>query len=62
MVLAAQLARLNAQQIVNGQIFTPGIAIIDAPQPNTPLGGGEALFLQMRATTLTASRFPRSRS
>jgi hypothetical protein len=30
-----------AQQIVNGQIFTPGIAIVDAPQPNTPLGGGE---------------------
>ncbi|KIN04703.1 hypothetical protein OIDMADRAFT_156929 [Oidiodendron maius Zn] len=30
---------LAAQQIVNGQIYTPGIAIIDAPQPNTPLGG-----------------------
>jgi len=30
---------LNAQQIVNGQIFTPGIAIVDSPQPNTPLGG-----------------------
>jgi hypothetical protein len=27
--------------IVNGQIFTPGLAIIDAPQPFTPLGGGE---------------------
>ena len=33
---------LNAQQIVNGQIFTPGIAIVDSPQPNTPLGGGES--------------------
>lgn len=33
---------LNAQQIVNGQIYTPGIAIVDAPQPNTPLGGGES--------------------
>lgn len=30
-----------AQQIVNGQIYTPGIAIVDAPQPNTPLGGGK---------------------
>ncbi|TVY22948.1 hypothetical protein LHYA1_G008176 [Lachnellula hyalina] len=30
---------LNAQNIINGQIFTPGIAIVDAPQPNTPLGG-----------------------
>lgn len=35
---------LNAQQIVNGQIFTPGIAIVDSPQPNTPLGGGKSSF------------------
>lgn len=27
--------------IINGQIFTPGLAIVDAPQPNTPLGGGK---------------------
>jgi hypothetical protein len=26
--------------IFNGQIFTPGFAILDAPQPGTPLGGG----------------------
>lgn len=26
--------------IVNGQIFTPGLAIVDAPQPDAPLGGG----------------------
>jgi len=26
--------------IVNGQIYTPGLAIIDAPQPFTPEGGG----------------------
>ncbi|OQD88298.1 hypothetical protein PENANT_c004G06730 [Penicillium antarcticum] len=25
--------------LVNGQVYTPGLAIIDAPQPNTPLGG-----------------------
>ncbi|KKK14568.1 hypothetical protein P175DRAFT_0480270 [Aspergillus ochraceoroseus IBT 24754] len=25
--------------IVNGQILTPGLAIVDAPQPYTPLGG-----------------------
>jgi hypothetical protein len=44
-VAAALSARcLNAQQIVNGQIFTPGIAIVDSPQPNTPLGGGESSF------------------
>jgi hypothetical protein len=26
--------------IIGGQIFTPGLAIVDAPQPFTPLGGG----------------------
>ncbi|KAK6380675.1 hypothetical protein LTS17_004875 [Exophiala oligosperma] len=25
--------------IINGQIFTPGLAIVDAPQPGTPEGG-----------------------
>jgi hypothetical protein len=30
--------------IIGGQIFTPGIVIVDAPQPNTPLGGD---FLQV---------------
>jgi len=44
-ICLAFLARcLNAQQIINGQIYTPGIAIVDAPQPNTPLGGD---FLQV---------------
>ncbi|KAE8154121.1 hypothetical protein BDV25DRAFT_167822 [Aspergillus avenaceus] len=28
-----------ALTVFNGQIYTPGLAIIDAPQPNTPLGG-----------------------
>ncbi|KAJ5182613.1 hypothetical protein N7492_000229 [Penicillium capsulatum] len=27
--------------VVNGQIYTPGLAIVDAPQPYTPLGGGK---------------------
>jgi hypothetical protein len=40
-VLAVAARCLNAQQIINGQIFTPGIAIVDSPQPNTPLGGGK---------------------
>ncbi|GAD92046.1 conserved hypothetical protein [Paecilomyces variotii No. 5] len=26
-------------RIVNGQVFTPGLAILDSPQPFTPLGG-----------------------
>ena len=31
---------MQAQEIINGQIFTPGIVIVDSPQPNTPMGGG----------------------
>lgn len=43
-IAIALLARcLAAQEIINGQIFTPGIAVVDAPQPNTPLGGGMVL-------------------
>ncbi|KAL4953059.1 hypothetical protein BDW69DRAFT_195141 [Aspergillus filifer] len=30
--------------IINGQIYTPGLAIINAPQPYTLLGGGKFLF------------------
>jgi len=44
LVLLSLPFQAAAQQIVNGQIFTPGIAIVDAPQPNTPLGGD---FLQV---------------
>ncbi|KAG9231131.1 hypothetical protein BJ875DRAFT_129464 [Amylocarpus encephaloides] len=39
LVFALLVRCLGAQAIVNGQIYTPGIAIVDAPQPNTPLGG-----------------------
>lgn len=28
--------------ISNGQIFTPGFAVLDSPQPGTPMGGGMA--------------------
>lgn len=34
----------SAIALVNGRIFTPGLAIIDSPQPNTPMGGD---FLQV---------------
>jgi len=40
--LISQVGCSYAQAIVNGQIFTPGIAIVNAPQPNTPLGGGKS--------------------
>src|SRR5687768_9064350 len=29
----------SAISTVNGRIFTPGLAIIASPQPNTPMGG-----------------------
>ncbi|KAF4635171.1 hypothetical protein G7Y89_g2930 [Cudoniella acicularis] len=45
--------RLIAQTIINGQIFTPGIAIVDAPQPNTPLGGD---FLQVALDVTSAGQ------
>ncbi|KAK1690627.1 hypothetical protein BDP55DRAFT_753474 [Colletotrichum godetiae] len=40
-VLALFAASGSAQNftIANGQIFTPGLVILDAPQPGTPLGG-----------------------
>lgn len=28
--------------IANGQIFSPGFAVLDSPQPGTPMGGGMA--------------------
>ena len=39
-LLVSQTLGLNFT-IANGQIFTPGFAILDAPQPGTPLGGGK---------------------
>lgn len=41
LVLCLLVRWSHAQAIVNGQIYTPGIAIVDAPQPNTPLGGSK---------------------
>ena len=39
--LSSALQQDNANfTIVNGQIYTPGLAIIDSPQPFTPEGGG----------------------
>ncbi|KAL1987621.1 hypothetical protein VTN96DRAFT_3221 [Rasamsonia emersonii] len=36
---AAQVMGSNNFTIVNGLVFTPGLAIVDAPQPYTPVGG-----------------------
>jgi hypothetical protein len=34
--------------ISNGQILTPGFVVLDAPQPNTPLGGGKLALTSQR--------------
>ncbi|KAF5624253.1 retinal short-chain dehydrogenase reductase [Fusarium tjaetaba] len=38
LLMAGRALGLNFT-ISNGQIFTPGFVVLDAPQPNTPLGG-----------------------
>ena len=45
----------NNFTIVNGQIYTPGLAIIDAPQPFTPEGGD---FLQVAIDVSGDGRLP----
>ncbi|KAK3300427.1 uncharacterized protein B0H64DRAFT_369684 [Chaetomium fimeti] len=39
LLAGAQMASALNFTIANGQIFTPGLVIVDAPQPGTPLGG-----------------------
>lgn len=45
--------------ITNGQIYTPGLAIIDAPQPYTPLGGGMPSQIVPRKTVSNVKGIPR---
>ena len=41
LLVTPAVAQLNFNfTIANGQIYTPGFAILNAPQPGTPLGGG----------------------
>ena len=44
--------------IVNGQIYTPGLAIVDAPQPFTPLGGGKFHFSPTDLIVFVSPRTP----
>ncbi|KAI0664873.1 hypothetical protein C8Q70DRAFT_17399 [Cubamyces menziesii] len=39
-LLASLLSAVRAQTLVNGQIFTNGLAIVDAPAPNSPMHAG----------------------
>ncbi|KAI9036512.1 uncharacterized protein KD926_001723 [Aspergillus affinis] len=43
--------------VVNGQIYTPGLAIVDAPQPNTPLGGGKYRFVLLSHDSSSDTEF-----
>lgn len=47
--------------IVNGQLYTPGLAIVDAPQPYTPLGGGTSIFLNTESFANKLPSKPSSR-
>jgi len=39
LLFAARVSSTANFTIANGQIYTPGLVIVDAPQPGTPLGG-----------------------
>ncbi|KAI0709130.1 hypothetical protein C8Q76DRAFT_742336 [Earliella scabrosa] len=39
-LFAAAISGVHAQTLVNGQIFTNGLAIVDAPAPNSPMHAG----------------------
>ncbi len=54
LLFAARMASAVNFTIANGQIYTPGLVIVDAPQPGTPLGGGLSLSLTPLAVTYTS--------
>ncbi|KAI0362023.1 hypothetical protein OH77DRAFT_1416222 [Trametes cingulata] len=39
-ILALLVSSAHAQTLVNGQVFTKGLAIVDAPAPNSPMHAG----------------------
>lgn len=58
-LVAAQMASALNFTIANGQIFTPGLVIVDAPQPGTPLGGGMSLSSPTHLIQGRLINFPR---
>jgi hypothetical protein len=52
-LLVATAAATDNQEFIisNGQIFTPGFAVLNAPQPGTPLGGGKHTLAQENKAT-----------
>ncbi|KIW97625.1 uncharacterized protein Z519_01209 [Cladophialophora bantiana CBS 173.52] len=55
LIFTACVQAIASFTIVNGQIYTPGLAIIDAPQPFTPEGGD---FLQVAIDISGDGRIP----
>ncbi|KAK5368413.1 hypothetical protein LTS03_007884 [Exophiala xenobiotica] len=53
-------AQAEAQNftILNGQIFTPGLAIVDSPQPGTPEGGALSGVATASAVVWSQDAFP----
>ncbi|KAK1834672.1 hypothetical protein QBC39DRAFT_7973 [Podospora conica] len=56
LLLTPSFAQLNFNfTIANGQIYTPGFAILNAPQPGTPLGGDQ---MEVSLDVTTNGRMP----
>ncbi|KAI0079574.1 hypothetical protein K474DRAFT_1591678 [Panus rudis PR-1116 ss-1] len=58
LVCVSEVSLTFAQTIVNGQIFTNALAILDSPQPNTPLP--LAIDVSGNGKLLQAASFPNS--
>ncbi|KAL2271225.1 hypothetical protein VTJ83DRAFT_596 [Remersonia thermophila] len=54
-LLAAGTTSAQSFTIANGQIFTPGLVIVNAPQPGTPLGGE---FIEVALDVTANGRLP----
>ncbi|KAL2124631.1 hypothetical protein VTJ04DRAFT_996 [Mycothermus thermophilus] len=55
LLFGATLSSAQEFLIANGQIFTPGLAIVNAPQPGTPLGGD---FIEVALDVTANGRLP----
>ncbi|KAJ4297203.1 hypothetical protein N0V88_004121 [Collariella sp. IMI 366227] len=55
LLFAARISSAANFTIANGQIYTPGLAIVDAPQPGTPLGGD---LIEVALDVSTNGRLP----
>jgi hypothetical protein len=56
LLFAARMSSALNFTVSNGQIYTPGLVIVDAPQPGTPLGGGLSSAIPLLFRVLTRPR------